>query len=75
MRKELQQRYDDGRTDTIERYYKGREKDCSPISEDSRLTGENLTKEEFQEELLPQWQSALNGVKERRSQAPTLLFI
>jgi len=43
--KVLQQRCDDGRTDTIERCYTGREEDCSPILEDSRLTGGSFTKE------------------------------
>ena len=41
----LQQRCDDKRADTIERCYKGREEDCSPVSEDSRFTGESSTKE------------------------------
>jgi len=45
MGKALQQRYDDGRTSTIERCYKGREKDCSPISEDRRFTGVAFTME------------------------------
>jgi len=46
MGKALQQRCDDGRTNTIERCYKGREEDCSPISEDSKYAGESFTKEE-----------------------------
>ncbi len=45
MGKALQQRCDGGRTSTIERCYKGREEDCSPISEDSRFTWESFTKE------------------------------
>jgi len=45
MRKALQQRCDDRRTSMIERYYNGREEDCSPISEDARFTGESFTKE------------------------------
>jgi len=45
MRKALQQRCDDRRTSMIERYYKGREEDCSPISEDSRFAGESFTKD------------------------------
>ena len=32
-----------------ERCYKGREEDCSPVSEGSRVTGENSTKEESPE--------------------------
>jgi len=44
---------------TIERCYKEREKDCSPVSEDSRFTGESFTKEDFQKENLPPQQSAL----------------
>ena len=43
--KALQQQCDDRKTSTIERYYKGREEDCSPISEDSRFAGESFTKE------------------------------
>jgi len=43
--KALQQRCDDGRTSMIERYYKGREEDCSPVSEDSGFTGKSFTKE------------------------------
>ena len=38
------QRCDDGRTGTIEKCYKGREEDHSPISEDSRFTDESFTK-------------------------------
>ena len=45
MGKVLQQRCDDKRTGTIERFYKVREEDCSPISEDARFTGESFTKE------------------------------
>jgi len=46
MRKALQQRCDDERTSTIGRCYKGRkEEDCTPVSEDSRSTGESFTKE------------------------------
>ena len=45
MGKVLQQRCDDGRTGTIERCYKEREEDCSPVSEDSRLVEESFTKE------------------------------
>jgi len=45
MGKELQQGCNDRRTSTIERCYKGREEDCSPVSEDSRFTGESFTKE------------------------------
>jgi len=45
MGKVLQQRCDDRRTGTIERYYKGREEACSPISEDSRFAGKSFTKE------------------------------
>jgi len=33
----------------IARCYKGREEDCSLISEDSRFTGESFTKEESPE--------------------------
>ena len=49
MGKALQQRHYGGRISTIERCYKGREEDCSPISEDSRFTGESFTKEESPE--------------------------
>jgi len=45
MGKALQQRCDDRRTGTIERCCKGREEDCSPVSEDSRFAGESFTKE------------------------------
>ena len=45
MGKALQQRCDDERTGIIERCYKGREEDCSPVSEDSRFTWESSTKE------------------------------
>ena len=45
MGKVLQQMQNDRRTSTIERCYKEREEDCSPISEDSRFTGKSLTKE------------------------------
>ena len=45
MGKALQHRCDDGRTGMIESCYKGREEDCSPISEDCRFAGENFTKE------------------------------
>jgi len=44
MGRVLKQRRDDGRSSTIERCYKGREEDCSPVSEDSRFTKENFTK-------------------------------
>ena len=44
MGKALQQRCDD-RTGTIEMYYKKREEDCSPVSEDYRFAGESSTKE------------------------------
>jgi len=42
MGKALQQGCDDERTGTIERCYKGREEDFSPISEDSRFAGESF---------------------------------
>jgi len=45
MGKALQQRSNDKRTGTIQWCYKGREEDCSPISEDYRFTRESLTKE------------------------------
>jgi len=45
MGKVLQQRCDDKRTGTIERFYKVREEDCSPVSEDSRLPEKMFTKE------------------------------
>jgi len=45
MGKALQQRCNDIRTDTTEKCYKGREEDCSPISEDSSFTAESSTKE------------------------------
>jgi len=43
--KALQQRCDNERTGTIERCYREREEDYSPISEDSRFTAESSTKE------------------------------
>jgi len=52
MGKALQDRHDDKRTSTIERYYKGREEDCLPVSEDSRLTGESFTKDRSPEREL-----------------------
>jgi len=65
MGKALQQRCDDRRTSTIERCYKGREEDCSPISEDPRITGETPQRRNIQKEILPQWQSALQwGLRE-----------
>jgi len=42
--KVFQQRCND-RAGTIERCCKGREEDCSPVSEDSRFAGESFTKE------------------------------
>jgi len=45
MGKALQQRCDDRRINTIEKCHKGREEDCSLLSEDSRFTGESFTKE------------------------------
>lgn len=50
----LQQRYNDRRTSMTERCYKGREKDCSPASEDSKLTRESFTKKASLEEILLQ---------------------
>ena len=44
MGKAIQQRCDDERTGTTERCYKGREEDGSPVSEDSRFTGESSAK-------------------------------
>jgi len=44
--KALQQRCDDTRISMIERRYKGREEDCSSVSEDSRFTSKSFTKEE-----------------------------
>jgi len=41
----LHQRHNDGRTNTIERYYKVKEEDCLPVPEDSRFAGESSTKE------------------------------
>jgi len=44
----------------IERCYKGREEDCSPISEDSRFIGQSFTsKESPEKKILPQWGSVL----------------
>jgi len=40
---------DNRRTSTIERCYEGKEKDCSPISEDSRFTGKSFIKEQSPE--------------------------
>jgi len=57
MGKVLQQRYDDGKTDKIERCYKGREEDCLPISEDSRFTEESFTKDP----LLPRFHVRFGG--------------
>jgi len=58
-------RYDDRRTGMIERCYKGREEDCSPISEDSRFAGESITKEGSPTRDPCQWQSALQwGLRE-----------
>ena len=45
MGKALQQKPNARRTSTIERYYKGQEDDCSPVSEDSRFARESFTKE------------------------------
>ena len=45
MEEALKQRHDDKTTGTIARCYKGREEDCSPVSEDSRFAGESFTKE------------------------------
>jgi len=52
MGKALQQKCDDGRTNTIERCYKGREEDCSPISEDSRLSRKASPRRDLQPEIL-----------------------
>jgi len=49
MGKASTQRCDDRRSCTIEKCYKGREEDCSSISEDSRDTEESFTKEVSQE--------------------------
>ena len=43
--KVFHQRGNDRRISTIERCYKGKEEDCSPVSEDSRFTRESTTKE------------------------------
>jgi len=45
MGKALEQKCDDRRTGTREKCYKGREEDCSPISEESKFAGESFTKE------------------------------
>jgi len=45
MGKALHQRCNDWRIGMIEECYKGREEDCSPVSEDSRFGGESSTKE------------------------------
>ena len=37
--------HDERRTSTIERNYKGREEDCSSVSEGPRFAGESITKE------------------------------
>ena len=59
MGKVLQQRCNNRKTSIIERCYKGREKDFSPVSELSRFTGKASPRRDLQEEILPQWQSAL----------------
>ena len=59
------QRCNDRRNSTIERYYKGSEEGCSPVSEDCRFTGESSTKEGSPTRELPQRQSALKwGLRE-----------
>jgi len=50
MRKALPQRCDEGRTSRIERCYKGREEDCSPISEDSRIAGKASPRRDLQKD-------------------------
>jgi len=45
MGRVLQQRCDNRRIGTIKSCYKGRDEDCSSISEESRFTGESFTKE------------------------------
>ena len=42
--KALPQRCDDRKTSMIEKCYKGREEDCSPVLEYSRFSGESFTK-------------------------------
>ena len=64
MRKALQQRCDNKRTGMIERYYKGREEDCLPVSENCRFIGKSFTKEKSPErELSPVAVSPYMGSK------------
>jgi len=53
MGKAIQHRCDDRRTSTTERCYKGREEDCSPISEDSRFAGKASPRRDLQKETFP----------------------
>ena len=69
----LQQRCDDKRTSKIEKCYKGREEDGSPIPEDSRFTGESFTKEESPERAPSPVGVSPSMRSERCSQAPPLL--
>jgi len=46
MGRALQQKRDNRGTRTIQKCYRERKEDYSPVSEDSRLTGESFTKEE-----------------------------
>lgn len=46
--------YDNNGTNTIERHYKGRKKDSSPISEDPGSQKKTPQRRNLQEEILPQ---------------------
>ena len=52
-------RCNDRGTSAIEWCYQGREKDCSPSSEDQGSQGKTAQRKDLQKETLPQWQSAL----------------
>ena len=69
----LQQRCYDKRTSKIEKCYKGREEDGSPIPEDSRFTGESFTKEGSPERAPSPVGVSPSMRSERCSQAPLLL--
>lgn len=65
MGKVLQQRCDNRRTGTVERIYKEREEDCSPYEKILGNTRKASQKRDLQEEIFPQWQSALKwGLRE-----------
>lgn len=57
--KALQQKCNDKRTSTIEKYYKENEEAYSTVLEDSRFTEKTSLRRDLQKEIHPQWQSAL----------------